>query len=553
MQDYVMKCEEFDINLAENVRLFAPIKFGSKIYEKGHALTKEDILIFKMHDVRRIFGAVMDDGDISYQTALGIIAAKLCGDNSAYTIDEQGICRIISTVNGIFVNNEDRVAKFNRLHPNIILNTIEPYSQVKEGEVIAALELTLPIIPQAEVDDLIFRLSGNSELISTVPFAPLKVGLIYAKVQDTKEETRHFTNVVKRLVKEFASLQLDFIDEFNAAYDVEAVADALQNALNTAHDIIFILGGAPTSCESDVLPAAINKIVDEIVSQHIPQIGASDLLIAEKRKQKIIVLPYDYDKADISMINRYIKQAIYADKLNKFDFSRHQSVFLANGGKLDAKYKSSLIMAHNQGNTAEHANVGAVVLAAGIGSRSGRNKLMVETKDGLPLFMHAVNAAIRSEASPVFVVTGYHDAEMQEILENIDVNILYNPAYRSGIKTSIALGLKSIPSFCEGAVIIPADMPNIMEKDINLLIASFKRGQEKQLCMFTHHGQKSNPVLWGSALFDKADIVPENAMIRPVFMEHSDYTNLVEISDDNKFLDVNFPSDVEQIAKPRED
>ena len=69
MQDYVMKCEEFDINLAENVRLFAPIKFGSKIYEKGHALTKEDILIFKMHDVRRIFGAVMDDGDISYQTA----------------------------------------------------------------------------------------------------------------------------------------------------------------------------------------------------------------------------------------------------------------------------------------------------------------------------------------------------------------------------------------------------------------------------------------------------------------------------------------------------
>ena len=98
-----------------------------------------------------VFSAVMDDGDISYQTALGIIAAKLCGDNSAYTIDEQGICRIISTVNGIFVNNEDRVAKFNRLHPNIILNTIEPYSQVKEGEVIAALELTLPIIPQAEV------------------------------------------------------------------------------------------------------------------------------------------------------------------------------------------------------------------------------------------------------------------------------------------------------------------------------------------------------------------------------------------------------------------
>ena len=34
-----------------------------------------------------------------------------------------------------------------------------------------------------------------------------------------------------------------------------------------------------------------------------------------------------------------------------------------------------------------------------------------------------------------------------------------------------------------------------------------------------------------------------------VFVEHSDYTKYVEIKDDSKFMDVNFPSDVVKVSK----
>ena len=114
-----MQSKEFDINLAEDVCLATDIKLGNKIYAKGYALTKEDILIFKMHGLNSIFGVLMEEGDISYQTALGIVSAKLCGANTAYALDEKGICQIISTVDGVFVNSEDRVSKFNRLNPHI--------------------------------------------------------------------------------------------------------------------------------------------------------------------------------------------------------------------------------------------------------------------------------------------------------------------------------------------------------------------------------------------------------------------------------------------------
>ncbi|MBR6663358.1 MAG: NTP transferase domain-containing protein, partial [Alphaproteobacteria bacterium] len=112
-----------------------------------------------------------------------------------------------------------------------------------------------------------------------------------------------------------------------------------------------------------------------------------------------------------------------------------------------------------------------------------------------------------------------------------------------------SLGLKSVPDFCDGAVVIPADMPNITSADINKLISSFDKGKEKQVCMFSYKGVRSNPIVWSKELYAKADIVPENAHLRPVFMEHADYTNLVDIKDANKLLDVNFPSDVEKIIK----
>ena len=111
----------------------------------------------------------------------------------------------------------------------------------------------------------------------------------------------------------------------------------------------------------------------------------------------------------------------------------------------------------------------AIVLAAGSSRRAGGNKLLAEL-DGAPMFLKAVHAAVRSKAKPVYVITGYQNEEIEAALEDIDVNVLYNPAYRSGIKTSIMLGLNSLPSNCKGALILPADMPNITDKFLDKMI-----------------------------------------------------------------------------------
>lgn len=93
-----------------------------------------------------------------------------------------------------------------------------------------------------------------------------------------------------------------------------------------------------------------------------------------------------------------------------------------------------------------------------------------------------------------------------------------NHDYASGVKTSIRLGLKSVPSSCDGALLIPADMPNITAEYLNRMIKSFNKGKERQLLVSAYGGHKYNPVLWSSDLYPTADLVPEDSHLRQVFL-----------------------------------
>ena len=169
---------------------------------------------------------------------------------------------------------------------------------------------------------------------------------------------------------------------------------------------------------------------------------------------------------------------------------------------------------------------------------------------GLPV--SAVRELMKKYPELVRIQNCFFREFLEEHLENIDINILRNHDYASGVKTSIRLGLKSVPSSCDGALLIPADMPNITAEYLNRMIKSFNKGKERQLLVSAYGGHKYNPVLWSSDLYPTADLVPEDSHLRQVFLEHSDYLSLVE-SDAETCLDVNFPNDLELLTKDGEE
>lgn len=542
-----MRTGEFDINRADGKILLNDIRLDTGILPRGHKLTKEDILYLKMTGIKKITAGEMGVADLSAENALSNLAPRIAGKNVVYTAPERNLCKMAADRDGIFVCQENRIAKFNRMSSRVILNTIPPYQNVRKGDLIATLTVCPPVLEEELLEEIDFKLSGNEPLLSIEETKSEQAAVIYTKFYNDEAENRHFAAVVRKMVANYTPLGLEFTTEYSCPHTVDDIAETVAYAAGK-HRVVMIIPGMPACHPNDTAPAALKTIVDSIVCPHIPQADAPDLLIAVKRNAKIIHMPYNYDLASSPLTDRLIRIAVKKDKITQSDFALEQSVTLANLALTDEE--KARIIAPNDKKNKKEPSIAAVILAAGISSRARRNKLMVKV-DGKPLFMKAVEAAIKSKASPVFVITGYDAENLEEHLENIDINVLRNHDYASGVKTSIRLGLKSVPSSCDGALLIPADMPNITPEYINKMIKSFVKGKDKQLLVSAFGGHKYNPVLWSNDLFTSADLVPEDSHLRQVFLEHSDYLNLVETNAES-CLDINFPNDLELLTKDGE-
>ena len=103
--------------------------------------------------------------------------------------------------------------------------------------------------------------------------------------------------------------------------------------------------------------------------------------------------------------------------------------------------------------------------------------------------------------------------------------------------------------FGNGAILLPADMPNISAEHINKMIDKFNLNEERQLLVsLNENGKHCNPVLWSNELYAEAELAPEDADIRQVFIAHSDYMKTVPAASGVCF-DVNFPYDIEFITR----
>lgn len=484
----------------------------------------------------------MTSENINIDNALRIITAKLCGEGLAYVLAD-GMAKVVAIKDGVFVCLEQRVKKFNNLSTAVILNTIIPYNVVKKGDVVANIEIVDFNISIDDVEKLILAISGNVELLSVAKVSKAKVALVYTSFFNDSEEKEHIARIVKKLISNFSSFELNFDKEYMTNHNEEDIANTISLACKEGSDYVFVL---PAINDRNVLAKIFSQTCDLVICKHFPQIGISDLVIASKKKQRIMAIPYHYVEMDTRAVDSLIKKAIVNEILIADDFNNQIADPIPGGEVLSSEEELNLMAPIKDSKSANKGNIAGVILAAGASLRAGKNKLLVDI-DGEPLFLKSIKAAIESKISPIFVVIGHRADEMQEILQSFDVNILVNSNYRSGVKTSINLAIKSIPSFCKGAIIIPADMPNICVEHLENMLKSFDIKKEKQLHITTYKGLKCNPVLWSKGLFDVADIVPENSNLRTVFLEHVDYTKEFEVKSETEILDVTFPSDIEKL------
>ena len=113
----------------------------------------------------------------------------------------------------------------------------------------------------------------------------------------------------------------------------------------------------------------------------------------------------------------------------------------------------------------------------------------------------AAEAQLASVASPVIVVTGHEREEVAAALAGLDVTLVHNPDFASGLASSVRVGLAALPEAAAGVVVSLGDMPNVTPQVIDRLAQVFAEQGEAKAVVPTLLGQRGNPVLLARALF----------------------------------------------------
>ncbi len=164
--------------------------------------------------------------------------------------------------------------------------------------------------------------------------------------------------------------------------------------------------------------------------------------------------------------------------------------------------------------------VAGVVLAAGLSSRMGRNKLLLPI-DGESLVRRATRTALAAGLSPVIVVLG-HEAELVDReLEGLDVTRVLNGDYEDGPGTSVAAGVaRASHTAAEALVLLLADMPLVTTDMLTRLVARW-RETGAPLVLSRYGDAQAPPTLFARDLFEELMDVDEATGAKPVVAEHA--------------------------------
>lgn len=139
--------------------------------------------------------------------------------------------------------------------------------------------------------------------------------------------------------------------------------------------------------------------------------------------------------------------------------------------------------------------IGAVVLAAGQGTRMGGVAKPLIRLQGVPLINRQLIALSGAGVDEVVVVTGHARQAVEARVQTFPVTLAYNPDFAAGQQGSVRVGLAALQGNFDVVFIMLADQPLIGSGDLNELIVAFKKRPRGHVVVPVVDGQRGNPIL----------------------------------------------------------
>jgi molybdenum cofactor cytidylyltransferase len=183
----------------------------------------------------------------------------------------------------------------------------------------------------------------------------------------------------------------------------------------------------------------------------------------------------------------------------------------------------------------------AIILAAGTSSRMGRTKQLLKAGDST-LIRTVTENVLASAVDEVLVVTGYRHNEVSAAINDLPVQIIFNPRYEAGQGTSLALGVNTIAvnTNISAFLVFMADQPLISASLINVLIEEFQK-RNCQILRPVYDGLPGHPVIFSYSLCAKLKNLAGDVGARQVLKRLEGKVEFLPVQDKAVVFDIDTP------------
>ena len=171
-------------------------------------------------------------------------------------------------------------------------------------------------------------------------------------------------------------------------------------------------------------------------------------------------------------------------------------------------------------------SVAGIILAAGMSSRMGHNKLLLPI-DGEPMVRRIVKRSIEAGLNPVLVVVGHERELTAAALDRLACQLVLNQAFKEGLTTSLQAGIRALPGHVEGALMILGDMPFVTSTMLDDLVKVF-RSSALSLVQSHYDDVAAPPTLFGRDLFADLLDLPMDRCPRSVVDRYKGSTAILD-------------------------
>ena len=527
-----MKFGEIPIAASEGAILAHSVKHRNGMFKKGRVLTGADIALLRESGVAQVFAARLDDDDVQEDRAAQAVAKAIAGEGTVVQAPFTGRANLHAKGRGLVVIDEDRVKAFNRVHESLTLATSAPFDIVEGRQMVATVKV-IPFAVPREILDEGLSVIGSDPLIRVESFKHRKAGLVITRLPQTKPSL--ITKSEEAIRERIGDLEGELAETLVVDHTVSQVSDAVSRLHARGLNPILIFGASAIVDRGDVIPAAVELAQGEVVHLGMPVDPGNLMMFGRLEGASIIGVP----------------SCARSPKLNGFDWvlarimaglhvSGQDIMDMGAGGLLKEIPSRPTPREGEEVKPQRAPKIAGVLLAAGKSTRMGSNKLLALIS-GKPMIRVTAEALIGSSAGPVLVVTGHERERVEAALAGLNVRFIDNPAYASGLASSLKAGLAAVPRDVDGAVVVLGDMPLVAGRHVNRLIAAFNPAEHRTIIVPVHAGERGNPVLWGREHFEEMLSLDGDRGAKSLMEKHEDHITEIAMRSDAVLADFDTP------------